>query len=58
MSRLDTAGAPIFRPDLAFNQWVWKLANRLCCTNRLEAGLALTPDGFSLPPVFGVCQVL
>jgi hypothetical protein len=29
---------------------------RLCCTNRLEDVLALTPDGFSLRLLFGVCQ--
>jgi tetratricopeptide (TPR) repeat protein len=28
----------------------------LCCTNRLEDVLALTPDGFSLRLLFGVCQ--
>jgi hypothetical protein len=30
--------------------------DRLCCTNRLEDVLALTPDGFSLRLLFGVCQ--
>jgi hypothetical protein len=30
---------------------------RLCCTNRVEGVLPLTPDGFSLQPLFGVCQV-
>ena len=29
----------------------------LCCTNRVEGVLPLTPDGFSLQPLFGVCQV-
>ena len=29
----------------------------LCCTNRVEDVLPLTPDGFSLQPLFGVCQV-
>jgi transposase len=29
---------------------------RLCFTNRLEDVLALTPDGFSLRLLFGVCQ--
>ena len=31
--------------------------NGLCCTNRVEDVLPLTPDGFSLQPLFGVCQV-
>jgi len=30
----------------------------LCCTNWSEAGLPLTPNGFSLQPLFGECQEL
>ena len=30
----------------------------LCCTNPLEDGPPLTPDGFSLRPRYGVCQEL
>lgn len=30
----------------------------LCCTNRLMVVLPLTPDGFSLQPLFGECQAL
>jgi hypothetical protein len=29
----------------------------LCCTNRPEVGLPLTPDGFSLQPLSWGCQV-
>ena len=29
----------------------------ICFTNQLEAVLSHTPDGFSLQPLFGVCQV-
>jgi hypothetical protein len=32
--------------------------DRLCCTNRLEAELPLTPDGFSLESRYAVYQEL
>jgi hypothetical protein len=38
---------------MAFTDWY---VEGLCCTNRLEDVLALTPDGFSLRLLFGVCQ--
>jgi hypothetical protein len=46
-------------PCGAFGEAILKRIDRqerLCCTNRLEDVLALTPDGFSLRLLFGVCQ--
>ena len=56
----SSTGRPSIDPELMMRMLLvgYVMGIRwLCCTNRVEDVLPLTPDGFSLQPLFGVCQV-